>query len=329
MQKAISKISILLIVVFLFATFNFGVYMLLTSRLSNNFSGTDQAKMIDVGTYLPHNEASLLPHIDCTLSLEGELPVLDGAAALVPIYASIIDTLYPVGSVTYKGGEFSDDNYYGENFASDSKMQYKNTVRGYKAITDGETDILFCASPSEEQVKYAEDKGVELVYIPIGLEAFVFFVNANNPVENLTTEQIRSIYSGEIRNWSEVGGTNRIINPVSRLSGSGSQTTMESFMKDKEVGKKSFFSIFGGSIGFSFRYYMNGIVENENVKILSLNGIAPTPENIKNGTYPVIAKFYAIYRKDNDNKNIPILIDWLLSDEGQILIEKNGYIGIK
>ncbi|MBR3967343.1 MAG: substrate-binding domain-containing protein [Clostridia bacterium] len=329
MKKLIFGISILLIIVLLFASFNFGIYIFLTSRLSNNFSGTDQAKMIDVSAFLPHETESSLPDLECSLTLSGDLPVLDGAAALVPVYASVIDTVYPIGSVTYDGGEFSDDNYYGENFAPDSKMQYKNTVRGYKAIVDGDTDILFCASPSDDQKKYAEDKGVKLVYIPIGLEAFVFFVNENNPVDDLTADEIRRIYSGEIKNWSEVGGANRVINPVSRLKGSGSQTTMEAFMKDREIGNKSIFSLLGGSIGFSFRYYMNGIVENENVKILSMNGIAPTPENIKNGTYPVIAEFYAIYREDNENENIPLLIDWLLSDEGQTLIEKNGYIGIK
>ncbi len=329
MKKLIFGISILIIIVLLFASFNFGIYMFLTSRLSNNFSGTDQAKMIDVSDFLPHEAESSLPDLECSLTLSGDLPVLDGAAALVPVYASVIDTVYPIGSVTYEGGEFSDDNYYGENFAPDSKMQYKNTVRGYKAIVDGETDILFCASPSDDQKKYAEDKGVKLVYIPIGLEAFVFFVNENNPVDDLSADEIRRIYSGEIKNWSEVGGANRVINPVTRLKGSGSQTTMEAFMKGREIGNKSIFSLFGGSIGFSFRYYMNGIVENENVKILSMNGIAPTPENIKNGTYPVIAEFYAIYREDNENENIPLLIDWLLSDEGQTLIEKNGYIGIK
>ncbi|MBR6602968.1 MAG: substrate-binding domain-containing protein [Clostridia bacterium] len=329
MKKLIFGISILIIIVLLFASFNFGIYMFLTSRLSNNFSGTDQAKMIDVSAFLPHEAESSLPDLECSLALSGDLPVLDGAAALVPVYASVIDTVYPIGSVTYDGGEFSDDNYYGENFAPDSKMQYKNTVRGYKAIVDGETDILFCASPSDDQKKYAEDKGVKLVYIPIGLEAFVFFVNENNPVDDLSADEIRRIYSGEIKNWSEVGGANRVINPVTRLKGSGSQTTMEAFMKGRDLERKSMLAIFGGSIGFSFRYYMNGIVENENVKILSMNGIAPTPENIKNGTYPVIAEFYAIYREDNENENIPILIDWLLSDEGQTLIEKNGYIGIK
>ena len=74
---------------------------------------------------------------------------------------------------------------------------------------------------------------------------------------------------------------------------------------------------------------MDGIVENDSVKMLSLNGVYPSAENIRNRTYPVVAQFYAIYRADNDNKNIPILIDWLLSDEGQTLIEKSGYVRIK
>ena len=84
----------------------------------------------------------------------------------------------------------------------------------------------------------------------------------------------------------------------------------------------------GGSIGFSFRYYMDGIVDNSGVKMLKLNGVYPSAENIQNSTYPVIAKFYAIYRADNENENIHKLIDWLLSDEGQQIIEKTGYVRI-
>ena len=207
-------------------------------------------------------------------------------------------------------------------------MQYKNTVRGYQAIVDGTTDILFCAGPSEEQKQYAMEKGVELVYVPIGLEGFVFFVNENNPVDNLTVEQIRKIYAGEYTNWSEVGGANRVINPITRLQGSGSQTTFEAFMGEYEIGEKSPFAIMGGSLGFSFRFYMDGIVENDSVKMLSLNGVYPSAENIQNRSYPVVAQFYAIYRADNENENIPALIEWLLSDEGQSLIEQTGYVRI-
>jgi len=327
-MRLVKQLALLVLVIAAFAAYNFSIAALLTGRLANNFSGATQSKMVDVAAFLPHSPDSALARVDSSLHLTENLPVLDGAAALVPVYAAVIDAVYPAGSVTYEGGTFSDDNYTGENFAPDSKMQYRNTVRGYQAVVDGGADILFCASPSAEQEQYAAYKGVELVYVPIGREAFVFFVNRNNPVEDLTAGQIRSIYAGEITNWAEVGGRDRIINPVTRLAGSGSQTAMEAFMAGKRIGGKSPFALFGGSIGFSFRYYLDGMVGNSGVKMLSLNGVYPSAENIQNGSYPVIAEFYAIYRADNPNENIPILIDWILSDEGQELIEKSGYVRI-
>ena len=328
-MKLKRQLAALAAIVVLFVLFNISMYQLLTRRLSNNFSGATQAQMIDVGSYLPHEDGSKLPKMEASLKLTDHLPVLDGAAALVPVYAAVIENVYPVGCVTYEGGEFSSDNYYGENFAADSVMQYKNTVRGYQAIVDGTTDILFCAGPSAEQTRYAEEKGVELVYVPVGLEAFVFFVNGQNPVDDLTVEQIRKIYAGEYSNWSEVGGADRVINPVTRLEGSGSQTAFEAVMGEQKIGSKSIFALAGASIGFSFRYYMDGIVGNDAVKMLSLNGVFPSAENIQNRTYPIVTQFYAIYRKDNENPNIPILIEWLLSDEGQQLIEETGYVRIK
>lgn len=327
-MKKLKRLLAVFLTVSLFALFNFSIYMLLTQRLSNNFSGVSQTKMIDVEKYLPHYSESDLARIETSFSLDGDLPVLDGAAALVPVYASIIDNVYPKGSVTYENGKFSDDNYYGENFAKGSKMQYKNTVRGYTAIVNGETDILFCASPSDDQIIYAKEKGVELEFVPIGLEAFVFFVNKNNPVDSLTTEQVRNIYGGKCTNWKDVGGADRIINPLTRIPGSGSQSAMDSFMGDIEIVPKTKFALFGASIGFSFRYYMDGIVENENVKMLSLNGVYPDEDNIRNGSYPIIEKFYAIYRKDNEKENVRKLVEWILSDEGQQLIERSGYVRI-
>ena len=281
MKRLLLQIAMLAAVVLLFVGFNASVYVLLTRRLSNNFSDTSQAKMVDVAAFLPFEDGSDLAHIETDFFMDGDLPVLDGAAALVPVYASIIDSVYPEGCVTYEGGVFSDDNYYGENFAPDSKMQYKNTVRGYKAIVDGETDILFCAAPSADQIAYAEAQGVELVYVPVGLEAFVFFVNADNPVESLTVDEIRSIYAGDIQNWSAVGGANRVINPVTRLEGSGSQSMMDAFMGDTPIGGKSPFAMFGGAIGFSFRYYLDDMVDNSGVKMLSVNGVYPSRDNIR------------------------------------------------
>lgn len=329
MLKKSHAAAFLAAVVIIFGLMNYSMYKLVTVRLGNNFSDTSKIRMIDVKKYLPFNSSSELARVNSSLKLKDNLPVLDGAAALVPVYASVVDSVYPEGSVTYKGGSFSDDNYYGENFAPDSKMQYKNTVRGYKAVVDGDTDIFFSAAPSEEQKKYAEEKGVELKYVPIGHEAFVFFVNEKNSVDNLTVDEVKDIYSGKVSNWAELGGVNRPINPVTRLKGSGSQSVMDKFMGDTPIVKNPLNTLSGASIGYSFRYYLNDMVGNERVKMLSLNGAYPDKKNIVNKKYPLVYEFYAVYRADNDNKNIPKLIDWILSDEGQSVIEKSGYVRIK
>lgn len=320
----------LVLIVALFAGINFGLYMTMTRRLRQNFSGASQLRMVDVRRFLPHEEDSDLARIDSSLHFEegDDLPVLDGAAALVPVYASVIDNCYPEGCVTYEGGVFDDDNKYGENFAPDSAMQYQNTIRGFTAVVDGSTDLFFTAHPNAEQMQYAEEKGVELEIVPIGMEAFVFFVNADNPVDDLTTDQIRAIYRNGITNWNEVGGPNRMINPVTRISGSGSQSMMDRFMEDNMLTRRHPLSIFGGSIGYSFRYYLTGLVGNDGVKMLSVNGIYPDAENIRNGTYPLTANFYVVYRSDNDNPNVRRIVDWLLSEEGQSMIEQTGYVGL-
>ena len=324
------KIIVLLGTVFLFIAANIFLYVTITSRLTNNFSGTNQLKMIDVAKFLPFEEKSELARTGSSLKFQSDddLPVLDGAAALVPVYASVIDNCYPTGTVTYEGGVFSDDNYYGENFAPDSIMQYQNTIRGFDALVDGSVDLFFTAHPSKEQMQSAKDKGVELEIMPIGLEAFVFFVNKDNPVDGLTVEQIRSIYRGEITNWKEVGGASRMIDPLTRVKGSGSQTMMDKFMEDNMLTSRHPLSIFGGGIGYSFRYYLSGMVADDNVKMLAVGGIYPSAENIRNGSYPISANFYVVYRKDNQNENVVRLVEWLLSEEGQTMIEACGYVGL-
>ena len=324
------KVFVILAAVLFFAAVNLFLYVTITRRLANNFSGVGQLKMVDVGRFLPFEEDSDLARTGSSLKFtaEDELPVLDGAAALVPVYASVIENCYPDGTVTYEGGSFSDDNYYGENFASDSVMQYQNTIRGFDALADGKVDMFFTAHPSEEQLKSAEEKGADLEILPIGREAFVFFVNKDNPVDGLTTQQIRSIYRGEITDWKEVGGASKKINPLTRVKGSGSQTMMEKFMEGDMLASRDPLAIFGGSVGYSFRYYLSGMVADGNVKMLAVDGVYPDADNIRNGSYPISTDFYVVYRRDNENGNVKRLAEWLLSEEGQTMIEACGYVGI-
>jgi len=326
----VKKVFVILAAVLFFAAVNLFLYVTITRRLANNFSGVGQLKMVDVGRFLPFEEDSDLARTGSSLKFtaEDELPVLDGAAALVPVYASVIENCYPDGTVTYEGGSFSDDNYYGENFASDSVMQYQNTIRGFDALADGKVDMFFTAHPSEEQLKSAEEKGADLEILPIGREAFVFFVNKDNPVDGLTTQQIRSIYRGEITDWKEVGGASKKINPLTRVKGSGSQTMMEKFMEGDMLASRDPLAIFGGSVGYSFRYYLSGMVADGNVKMLAVDGVYPDADNIRNGSYPISTDFYVVYRRDNENGNVKRLAEWLLSEEGQTMIEACGYVGI-
>lgn len=313
------------LIISVFLLINAAIWFTITRKCSANFGTASQYKMIDVSLYLPFEDASALADVDTDIKLEGDLPVLDGAAALVPVYASVIDNIYPEGCVTYEGGAFSDDNLYGENFAEGSAMRYRNTVRGFNAVVDGSADIFFTAHPSADQMAYAQEQGVELEIVPIGYEAFVFFVNSQNPVTDLTTDQIRSIYAGDITNWSEIGGPNLPINALTRVPGSGSQTMMDAFMGDTPIAPRRPESIFGPAIGYSFRFYLSGMVSNPNVRMLNINGISPTVENIRNGTYPLVAQFYIVYRSDNDNPNVQTVVDFLLSEEGAELIRQCGY----
>lgn len=215
---------------------------------------------------------------------------------------------------------------------------------GYQLLAERKTDIFFGAYPSEEQITYAEEQGTEFVYTPIGKEAFVFFVHKDNPIDNLTTEQIKAIYSGEITNWKQLGGSNEPISAYQRNEGSGSQSMLIRFMDgtpimapDTEKTNDLMVGIIeqvadyrnkDGSIGFSFRYYMEGIIKNPDVKLLSVDGVAPTVENIQSGAYPITTALYAVTWKGNNNRNVARLLDWILSPEGQELVEKTGYVPI-
>ncbi len=284
---------------------------------------------ISVHEYLPFDENSKIVTLDkeASLKLSGNLPRIDGAAAVFPVYSAFVNAVYPETTSLWDG-----------------VFEYNNTVGGYKLLGERYTDIFFGAYPSEEQIKDAKAEGTEFVYTPIGYDAFVFFVHKDNPIDNLTTEQVQAIYSGEITNWKEVGGENKKIAAYQRNEGSGSQSMLIRFMDGKEimdapsemvndlmvgiVERVSDYRSKSNSIGFSFRYYLEGIIQNPDIKILSIDGIAPTPENIKNGTYPITGPLYAVTYEGNNNENVDKLLEWILSEEGQEIIEKTGYVAI-
>ncbi len=288
----------------------------------------DTAPSIDVDEYLPFVEDSKIVKYDSkTLKLTDNLPVIDGATAAFPVYSAFVNAVYPNTT------KLNDDSFV-----------YNNTVGGYRELAERNTDIFIGAAPSAKQIEYAEECGTTFEYTQIGWEAFVFFVHKNNPITSLTADQIRKIYSGEITNWKEIGGNDEEIVPFQRNEGSGSQSMMLRFMGDVplvEPDMEEMIGFMGGiveevasyknqtsSIGYSFRYYIEGIVCHPDIKMIAIEGVAPTAGNIKNNTYPIIAPVYAVTYANNPNPNVKALIDWMLSDEGQYIIKESGYVGM-
>ena len=292
------------------------IYFVFTNRCINDFSSQMQAKSVEVDEYLPFAKETKIIKKEYENKLEGDLPKIDGAAALVPVFNSFVYSLYPESSVKYVNGDFT----------SDSALQYHNTRGAYQGIVDGDIDIAFCAKPNDEQVQYGLNKGVELELTPIGREAFVFLVNTNNPVNNLSMQQLKDIYTGKITNWKDVGGTNRPINVVQRNKGSGSQTALEKLIGE-EI-KPNFFGPFGGSLGFSFRFYVEELTKHGHIKMLELNNIYPSRENVQNNTYPIVSNFYAVTRKGETNPNVKKVLDFVLSPIGQEIIDEVGYVSL-
>jgi phosphate transport system substrate-binding protein len=268
-----------------------------------------------------------------SLRLENNFPRLDGAIALLPVYGEAAKVIYAVNDSNSTKGD------------DPEVIKCTNTPSAYERLISGETDMIFVAAPSDEQQKRAAQKGVVLTLTPIAKEAFVFLINEQNPVKNMSVDQIRAIYSGEINNWKKLGGLPEKILAFQRNEDSGSQTTMEqAVMRGIPMRmplKTEYHDSMGGmiravadyrnyrnAIGYSFRYYATAMNSVPGVALLSVNGIVPTAENIRNGSYPFISDVYIVTARPL-SENAKKLRDWFLSGEGQQFIADAGYVPIR
>ena len=113
----------------------------------------------------------------------------------------------------------------------DAKNHFSGTHDAYMNLMEGKTDVIIASRDiSRNEKASSEELGVELETAPLAIDALVFIVNPKNPVKNLTSDQVRKIYTGEIRNWKEVGGVDHAITPYIRNADSGSQEKMETLV---------------------------------------------------------------------------------------------------
>ena len=320
--------------------------------------------------YHVDNESNILATLDepstFTISSPNEMPILDGAEAAYPVYSAFANACYEDIANIQDAAEHRKP--YGEDTEEIMEImpvQFHNTIYAYENLLHGEVDICFGARPSSEQLQLADKHGKEVILTPIGKEGFVFFVNDTNPVDGLTTEQLKNIYSGEITNWRKVGGENEKILAYQRPEGSGSQTMMEYFMGDtplKAAVEAEYYASMGGilrdvaaydngraAIGYSFRYYATIMMEESSeentklsndesggIKFLAVDGVYPDEEAIRSGEYPLTTQLYAITVVDKNSltgtyskDTIEPFLEWMTGPQGQQIVADTGYVALK
>jgi phosphate transport system substrate-binding protein len=282
----------------------------------------------------------------------GTYPYLDGSTVCIPLAVEFarqhlgfdLRTAISLGrcfSTThdaYMNLIMKDESYETEYSLAD--------VEWVSLDNDRPVDLFLGTEPSQDELSTAEENSVELYKEPICLDAFVFIVNKANPLDSLAVEQIRGIYSGKITNWKEVGGEDVEILPYQRSENSGSQTGMENMvmggekmippllykMNDSMAGLVEGVAEYDNgkaSIGYTYKYFIDVIYKNDNIKILNIDGVSPDASNVRNDTYPFTTKYYGVIRAEDKDKTGGKFLDWIRSDEGQKCVEQAGYIPLK
>jgi phosphate transport system substrate-binding protein len=207
-------------------------------------------------------------------------------------------------------------------------IQGGGTAVGIKAANDGTVDI---GAASRELT--ASDP--TLVKHLLARDGIAIIVPASNPVTNLTKDQVIAIFSGNITNWSQVGGPNKPIDVVAREEGSGTRTAFQDLVMGKVLIKadailqssngaiKTAVSGDPQAVGFLSLGYLDS-----SVRALAMNGVPATEENAKNGTYPVVRPLYFL-TKQQPTGIVKDFIDFCIGTDGQKVVAQEGYITIK
>ena len=257
------------------------------------------------------------------------MPRLDGSTATAPLAQAAAAVLL---------GESEED-------VADL-IDFSRTTESYRQLMQGNADLLIAAEPNAAVFDEMEEAGFEVQMEPLATDALVFMVNEDNPVDSLTTEQLRGIYSGEITNWSEVGGADLEIVPFQRNAESGSQVLMEKlgmdgtemteppegYMIASMVGLMDAVKEYDNSanaIGYSVYYYAHDMQMAGGLKLLKIDGVAPEAATIRSGEYPFLNPYYvAMNAAEPEGSMTRVLYDWLLGPDGQKLVDMKGYVSV-
>lgn len=240
------------------------------------------------------------------------------------------------GAVTLAGSTSMEElaKAFGEAFTENNSgctvdVQAGGSGAGYTQCTGGSVDI----GNMSRDLKDSE-KSDTIVDTVVAIDGIAIVVNSSNPVSALTSEQIIAIYTGEITNWNQVGGADEDIVVVGREAGSGTRDGFESILKiadkckyDAELTETGSVKSTVASTEAAIGYISLGYVDSS-VKALTVDGVIPSMETVQNGTYTIQRNFHMIMLTSNENEAAKAFIDYVLSDEGQKIVEQMHFVPV-
>ena len=258
-----------------------------------------------------------------------DFPALDGSTACIPLMAQMLaDTTGMDLEEAQSSISVSTTAYAWESFG----------------LYNTDTKMLVVYEAPDSVKEELEAANVQLEQKPIGVDALVFIVNEDNPVTDLTQQQLRDIYAGKITNWKDVGGQDLDIVAFQRRSDSGSQTLFQKLLiqggelmdpptelaptaMGELVDSLAAYNNSANAIGFSVYYYIDQMYSQPGLRLLSVDGVMPSNDTLADGSYPLCNDFYAVIRPDAaaDSPERQ-LYDWLDTEAGQACIKKAGYV---
>ncbi len=208
---------------------------------------------------------------------------------------------------------------------------------GAKSLVNSTCDVAAMSRPMKDsEFKAAANKGLQPVAHVVALDGLPILVHPSNPVQNLTVEQVRKIYLGEITNWNQVGGPDKKIVSISRDTNSGTYETFAKLVMNKEKIHKN--CEYVGSNGAirqrvqttpaAIGYAGLGFVD-KSVKALTINGVYPSAETVQTGEYPIARPLF-MYTDTYPKLGSPLFqfITLHLTEDGQEMVEEIGFVPV-
>jgi len=208
---------------------------------------------------------------------------------------------------------------------------------GVSSMKNGNCDIADMSRPMKDsEFKECVERGIQPVAHVIALDGLPILVHPSNPVQDLTIEQIRKIYIGEITNWKDVGGADASIVFISRDTNSGTYETFEGLVMNKQkinenceyVGSNGQMRQRVQSTPNAIGYAGLGFVD-KTVKALKVNGIYPSKETVQSGEYPIARPLF-MYTNGYPKLGSPVyqFVTIYLSEDGQEMVEEIGFVPV-